>query len=191
MPDTMSVERRNIIKAYGAELVLTEGAKGMKGAIAKAAELEKEIPGSIVLGQFVNPANPRIHFQTTGPEIWEDTDGQVDALVAGVGTGGTITGAGEFLKSKNPNIKVFAVEPASSPVLSGGNPGPHKIQGIGAGFVPDTLNTSVYDEVLPITNEDAFKIAKLIGKKAVTPSKEELKDNIRSRSAKLRVAEKV
>ena len=165
MPDTMSVERRNIIKAYGAELVLTEGAKGMKGAIAKAAELEKEIPGSIVLGQFVNPANPRIHFQTTGPEIWEDTDGQVDALLAGVGTGGTITGAGEFLKSKNPNIKVFAVEPASSPVLSGGNPGPHKIQGIGAGFVPDTLNTSVYDEVLPITNEDAFKIAKLIGKK--------------------------
>lgn len=157
LPDTMSVERRNLLKAYGAELVLTEGAKGMKGAIAKADELQKEIEGSIILGQFVNPANPEIHRNTTGPEIWEQTDGKVDIFVAGVGTGGTVTGVGEYLKSKNPDVKIVAVEPASSPVLSKGTAGPHKIQGIGAGFVPDTLNTKVYDEVLAIENDDAFE----------------------------------
>ncbi|MBP5418848.1 MAG: cysteine synthase A [Bacteroidales bacterium] len=156
LPDTMSVERRNLLKAYGAELVLTEGANGMKGAIAKAEELSKEISGSIILGQFVNPANPKIHRETTGPEIWDQTDGKVDIFVAGVGTGGTITGVGEFLKSKNPNVKVVAVEPASSPVLSKGTAGPHKIQGIGPGFVPDTLNTKIYDEIITIENEDAF-----------------------------------
>ena len=156
MPETMSVERRNILKAYGAEIVLTEGAKGMKGAIAKADELAKEIPNSFVPGQFVNPANPAAHKKTTGPEIWNDTDGQVDAFVAGVGTGGTITGTGEYLKSKNPDVKIIAVEPETSAVLSTGKAGAHKIQGIGAGFVPDTLNTSVYDEIIPIENEDAF-----------------------------------
>lgn len=165
LPETMSVERRNLLKAYGAELVLTEGAKGMKGAIAKADELAKEIPNSFIPGQFVNPANPEMHFQTTGPEIWEDTDGQVDYFTAGVGTGGTVTGVGKFLKSKNPNVKVAAIEPSDSPVLSQGRAGSHKIQGIGAGFVPDTLDTSVYDEVMPITNEDAFATAKLLAKK--------------------------
>ena len=165
MPETMSVERRNILKAYGAEIVLTEGAKGMKGAIAKADELAKEIPNSFIPGQFVNPANPEMHFQTTGPEICEDTDGQVDYFTAGVGTGGTVTGVGKFLKSKNPNVKVAAIEPSDSPVLSQGRAGSHKIQGIGAGFVPDTLDTSVYDEVMPITNEDAFATAKLLAKK--------------------------
>ena len=165
MPETMSVERRNILKAYGAEIVLTEGAKGMKGAIAKADELAKEIPNSFIPGQFVNPANPEMHFQTTGPEIWEDTDGQVDYFTAGVGTGGTVTGVGKFLKSKNPNVKVAAIEPSDSPVLSQGRAGSHKIQGIGAGFVPDTLDTSVYDEVMPITNEDAFATANLLAKK--------------------------
>ena len=165
MPETMSVERRNILKAYGAEIVLTEGAKGMKGAIAKADELAKEIPNSFIPGQFVNPANPEMHFRTTGPEIWEDTDGQVDYFTAGVGTGGTVTGVGKFLKSKNPNVKVAAIEPSDSPVLSQGKAGSHKIQGIGAGFVPDTLDTSVYDEVMPITNEDAFATAKLLAKK--------------------------
>ncbi len=156
LPDTMSVERRNLLKAYGAEIVLTEGAKGMKGAIAKAEELEKEIDGAIILGQFVNPANPAIHRKTTGPEIWKQTDGQVDIFIAGVGTGGTITGVGEFLKDLNPDVKIIAVEPESSPVLSQGTAGPHKIQGIGAGFVPETLNTKVYDEVIAISNEDAF-----------------------------------
>ena len=165
MPETMSVERRQLMKAYGAELVLTEGAKGMSGAIAKAEQLAKEIPGGFVAGQFVNPANPEAHRQTTGPEIWEDTDGKVDIFVAGVGTGGTITGVGEYLKSKNPNVKVVAVEPAGSPVLSGGKPGPHKLQGIGAGFVPQVLNTSVYDEIIPVENEDAFATSKLIGKR--------------------------
>ena len=165
MPETMSVERRQLMKAYGAELVLTEGAKGMKGAIAKAEELAKEIPGSFIPGQFVNPANPAIHKATTGPEIWQDTDGKVDIFVAGVGTGGTVTGVGEYLKSQNPAVKVVAVEPAGSPVLSKGTPGAHKIQGIGAGFVPDVLNTTVYDEVIAVENEDAFATGKLIGKK--------------------------
>jgi len=165
MPETMSVERRQLMKAYGAELVLTEGAKGMKGAIAKAAELAQQTPNSFIPGQFVNPANPKIHRDTTGPEIWEDTDGKVDIFVAGVGTGGTITGVGEFLKSKNPNIKVVAVEPATSAVLSTGVAGAHKIQGIGAGFVPDVLNTKIYDEIIPVKNEDAFITGKLIGKK--------------------------
>lgn len=165
MPETMSVERRQLMKAYGAGLVLTEGAKGMKGAIAKADELAKEIPGSFIPGQFVNPANPAVHKATTGPEIWEDTDGKVDIFVAGVGTGGTVTGVGEYLKSQNPNVKVVAVEPASSPVLSKGVAGSHKIQGIGAGFVPDVLDTKVYDEIIPVENEDAFATGKLIGKK--------------------------
>ena len=165
MPETMSVERRQLMKAYGAELVLTEGAKGMKGAIAKADELAKEIPNSFIPGQFVNPANPAAHRATTGPEIWEDTDGKVDIFVAGVGTGGTVTGVGEFLKSKNPNVKVVAVEPASSPVLSKGVAGSHKIQGIGAGFVPDTLNTKVYDEIIAVENEAAFEAGREIGKK--------------------------
>ncbi len=165
MPETMSVERRQLMKAYGAELVLTDGAKGMKGAIAKADELAKEIPNSFVPGQFVNPANPDAHKRTTGPEIWEDTDGKVDIFVAGVGTGGTVTGAGEYLKSQNPNVKVVAVEPATSPVLSKGVAGAHKIQGIGAGFVPDVLNTKVYDEVIPVANEDAFAAGKLVGHK--------------------------
>ena len=165
MPETMSVERRQLMKAYGAELVLTEGAKGMKGAIAKAAELAQQTPNSFIPGQFVNPANPTVHRNTTGPEIWEDTDGKVDIFVAGVGTGGTITGVGEYLKSKNPNIKVVAVEPATSAVLSTGVAGAHKIQGIGAGFVPDVLNTKIYDEIIPVQNEDAFITGKLIGKK--------------------------
>ena len=165
MPETMSVERRQLMKAYGAELVLTEGAKGMKGAIAKADELAKEIPNSFVPGQFVNPANPDAHKRTTGPEIWEDTDGKVDIFVAGVGTGGTVTGVGEYLKSQNPNVKVVAVEPASSPVLSKGVAGAHKIQGIGAGFVPDVLDTRIYDEVIPVANEDAFTTGKLVGHK--------------------------
>ena len=165
MPETMSVERRNILKAYGAEIVLTEGAKGMKGAIEKADELAKEIPGAFIPGQFVNPANPAVHRATTGPEIWKDTDGQVDIFIAGVGTGGTITGTGEFLKEHNPGVRVVAVEPDSSPVLSEGRSGAHKIQGIGAGFVPDVLNTAVYDEVFRVVNEDAFAAAKLLAKK--------------------------
>lgn len=164
LPDTMSVERRNIIKAYGAELVLTEGSKGMKGAIAKAEELQKELPGSIIAGQFVNPANPKAHFEHTGPEIWEDTDGKVDVFVAGVGTGGTVTGVGEYLKSKNPDVKIVAVEPETSPVLSKGTAGAHKIQGIGAGFVPDVLNTKIYDEVFPVANEAAFEYGKKLAK---------------------------
>ena len=165
MPETMSVERRQLMKAYGAELVLTEGAKGMKGAIAKADELAKEIPNSFIPGQFVNPANPAVHKATTGPEIWEDTDGRVDIFVAGVGTGGTITGVGEYLKSRNPDVKVVAVEPASSPVLSKGVAGSHKIQGIGAGFVPAVLDTKVYDEIIAVENEDAFATSRLIGRK--------------------------
>lgn len=165
MPETMSVERRQLMKAYGAELVLSDGTKGMKGAIAKADELAAEIPNSFIPGQFVNPANPEIHRKTTGPEIYEDTDGKVDIFVAGVGTGGTITGTGEFLKSKNPQIKVVAVEPQSSAVLSTGVAGPHKIQGIGAGFVPDVLNTKIYDEIIPVSNDDAFATGKLIGKR--------------------------
>ena len=165
MPETMSVERRQIMKAYGAELVLTEGAKGMKGAIEKADELTKEIPNSFIPGQFVNPANPKAHFEHTGPEIYEDTDGKVDFFVAGVGTGGTITGVGEYLKSRKPNVKIVAVEPATSAVLSTGVAGAHKIQGIGAGFVPDVLDTKVYDEIIPVSNEDAFATGKLIGKK--------------------------
>ncbi len=165
MPETMSVERRQLMKAYGAEIVLTEGAKGMKGAIAKAEELKAEIPGGFIPGQFVNPANPAAHKAETGPEIWEDTQGKVDIFVAGVGTGGTITGVGEYLKSRNPAVKVVAVEPSSSPVLSKGTPGSHKIQGIGAGFVPDVLNTKVYDEIIPVSNEDAFATGKLIGRK--------------------------
>ena len=165
MPETMSVERRNLLKAYGAELVLTEGAKGMKGAIEKAKELAAETPNSFIPSQFTNPANPAIHVATTGPEIWEDTDGKVDIFVAGVGTGGTVSGVGEYLKSKNPNVKVVAVEPAASPVLSKGTPGPHKIQGIGAGFVPDTLNTSIYDEILTVENEDAFETGRTLARK--------------------------
>ena len=165
MPETMSIERRQLMKAYGAELVLTEGSLGMKGAIAKAEELSKEIPNSFVAGQFVNPANPETHRKTTGPEIWEDTDGEVNIFVAGVGTGGTVTGVGQYLKSQNPNIKIVAVEPKSSAVLSTGVAGPHKIQGIGAGFVPQVLDTSVYDEIIPVENEDAFSYGRLIGKK--------------------------
>lgn len=164
MPETMSVERRNILKAYGAELVLTDGAKGMKGAIARAEELAKEIPDSYIPGQFVNPANPEIHRKTTGPEIWRDTEGKVDIFVAGVGTGGTVTGTGEYLKSQNPGIRIVAVEPEDSPVLSQGRSGPHKIQGIGAGFIPDTLNTEVYDEVMTVSNEEAFRTGKEIAR---------------------------
>ena len=165
LPETMSVERRNILKAYGAEIVLTEGAKGMKGAIEKADELAKEIPGSYIPGQFVNPANPEVHRKTTGPEIWKDTDGEVDLFIAGVGTGGTLTGVGEYLKSQNPDVKIVALEPASSPVLSTGKGGPHKIQGIGAGFVPGVLNTTVYDEIFTVENDDAFATGKLLAKK--------------------------
>ena len=164
MPETMSVERRNILKAYGAEIVLTDGTKGMSGAIAKAAELAKEIEGSFIPGQFVNPVNPKVHYETTGPEIWEDTDGKVDIFVAGVGTGGTVTGTGEYLKSRNPQIQVYAVEPASSPVLSEGKPGPHKIQGIGAGFVPEVLNTGVYNGVITVENEQAFETSRYLTK---------------------------
>jgi cysteine synthase A len=165
MPETMSIERRNLLKAYGAELVLTDGSKGMKGAIAKAEELAAEIPNSFIPSQFTNPANPAVHRATTGPEIWEDTDGKVDVFVAGVGTGGTVTGVGEYLKAQNPNVKVVAVEPAGSPVLSQGKAGPHKIQGIGAGFVPDTLNTGVYDEIIPVENEDAFATGRALARK--------------------------
>lgn len=165
MPETMSVERRKLMLAYGAELVLTEGSKGMKGAIAKAEELQKEIPNSIIAGQFVNPANPDAHRKTTGPEIWKDTDGKVDIFIAGVGTGGTVTGVGEYLKSKKPDVKIIAVEPSDSPVLSGGKAGPHKIQGIGAGFVPEILNTTVYDEIIPVESEDAFAAARLLARK--------------------------
>ena len=165
MPETMSVERRKLIKGYGAEIVLTDGAKGMKGAIEKAEELAKTIPNAFLPGQFVNPANPLIHKQTTGPEIWEDTDGNVDIFAAGIGTGGTISGTGEYLKSRNPAVKIVGVEPASSPVLTQGKPGPHKIQGIGAGFVPETLNTAVYDEILPVENENAFSTAKELARK--------------------------
>lgn len=165
MPETMSVERRKLMLAYGAELVLTEGSKGMKGAIAKAEELQKEIPNSIIAGQFVNPANPEAHRKTTGPEIWKDTDGEVDIFIAGVGTGGTVTGVGEYLKSKKPDVKIIAVEPSDSPVLSGGKAGPHKIQGIGAGFVPEILNTTVYDEIIPVESEDAFAAARLLARK--------------------------
>ena len=165
MPETMSVERRKLMQAYGAQLVLTDGSKGMKGAIAKAEELQKETPNSVIAGQFVNPANPAIHKATTGPEIWDDTDGKVDIFVAGVGTGGTVTGVGEFLKEQNPQIKVVAVEPATSPVLSKGQAGPHKIQGIGAGFVPDVLDTQVYDEIIPVENEDAFATGRAVGNK--------------------------
>ena len=164
MPETMSVERRNLLKAYGAELVLTDGSKGMKGAIAKAQELAEATPGSFIPGQFTNPANPEIHRRTTGPEIWADTEGRVDVFVAGVGTGGTITGVGEYLKSRNPNVKIVAVEPAGSPVLSQGKSGPHKIQGIGAGFVPETLNTAVYDEIIPVENEAAFAVGREIAR---------------------------
>ena len=164
MPDTMSVERRNLMKAYGAELVLTEGAKGMKGAMAKAEELAKEIPHSFIPGQFVNPANPAAHEKTTGPEIWEDTDGEVDSFVSGVGTGGTLSGVGRYLRSKKPGVKLIAVEPEASPVLSGGQPGPHKIQGLGAGFVPDTLDKDIYDEVIQVSNEDAFRVGREIGR---------------------------
>ncbi len=165
LPETMSVERRNLLKAYGAQLVLTEGAKGMKGAIAKAEELQQSIPGAVILGQFDNPANPAAHAAATGPEIWQDTDGKVDIFVAGVGTGGTVTGVGTYLKSQNPNIKIIAVEPADSPVLSGGNPGPHKLQGIGAGFVPSVLNTQAYDEVFQVTTEQAYSTGRLIAHK--------------------------
>ena len=166
MPETMSVERRNLLKAYGAELVLTDGAKGMKGAIAKAEELAAQTPGSFIPSQFTNPSNPKAHIATTGPEIWDDTEGKVDIFVAGVGTGGTLSGVGEYLKSKNPNVKVVAVEPAGSPVLSKGVAGPHKIQGIGAGFVPETLNTEIYDEIIPVENEDAFAMGKRLARKA-------------------------
>ena len=172
MPETMSVERRNILKAYGAEIVLTEGAKGMKGAIEKADELAKEIPGSYIPGQFVNPANPEVHRKTTGPEIWKDTDGEVDLFIAGVGTGGTLTGVGEYLKSQNPDVKIVALEPASSPVLSTGKGGPHKIQGIGAGFVPDVLNTTVYDEIFTVENDDAFATGKRSNLQNVRKTKE-------------------
>ena len=164
LPETMSIERRNIIKAYGAEIVLTEGAKGMKGAIAKAQELKDSIPNSIIAGQFVNPANPRVHYETTGPEIWKDADGKVDYLISGVGTGGTISGVGKYLKEKNPNVKIIAVEPKGSPVLSEGHAGAHKIQGIGAGFVPETLDTKIYDEIITVENEDAFQTGKTISR---------------------------